>query len=115
MDEEANRVNAVSNQYLRNLVSAYQRDWADYVGRAEFIYNVATHLVTKWLWFFMAYVVDALQPTNIALKRTQSTLKFNKDGENLAHKREQVLKMTKLLWEKTENATERMSMPEDKK
>ena len=41
------RVNGFFNQYLRNLVGADQRDWADYVGWAEFGCNVAIHLRTK--------------------------------------------------------------------
>jgi hypothetical protein len=42
------------DQYLRNLVGVDQRGWADYVGRAEFHYNVAMHLATKGSSFVMA-------------------------------------------------------------
>lgn len=35
-DGQTERVNGVLNQYLRNFVSADQRDWANYVGLAEF-------------------------------------------------------------------------------
>jgi hypothetical protein len=42
------------DQYLRNLVGADQRDWADYVGRAELRYNVAMHLATKGSSLVMA-------------------------------------------------------------
>jgi hypothetical protein len=47
-------VNGVLNQYLTNLVGVDQRDWADYVGRAEFRSNVAMHLATKGSSFAMA-------------------------------------------------------------
>jgi hypothetical protein len=50
-------VNGLLNQYLRNLVDVDQRDWVDYVGRAEFCYNVVMHLATKRSSFVMAYVV----------------------------------------------------------
>jgi hypothetical protein len=42
------------NQYLRNLVGADQRDWADYVGRAEFNRIVAMDLAIKGSSFVMA-------------------------------------------------------------
>ena len=99
-------VNGVLNQYLRNLVGVDQGDWADYVGRAEFNYNVAMHLATKELSFVVAYDVHALQPTNLALEGAHSTLEFNQDGEDLAKEHEQVLKMTKLLVKKAQERYE---------
>ena len=93
-------VNGVSNQYLRHLVSADQQDWVAYVGWAKFSCNVATHLATKGSSFVVAYVVGALQPTNLALEGAHSTLEFKHNGEDLAKKREQVLEMIKLLVEK---------------
>jgi hypothetical protein len=54
-DGQTERVNEVLNQYLRNFVSADQRDWADYVGLAEFSYNSATHSATKQSPFKVAY------------------------------------------------------------
>lgn len=57
MDGKTERVNGVLKQYLRNLVGADQGDWADYVGRAEFSYNVATHLATKGSSFMVAFGV----------------------------------------------------------
>jgi len=33
---KTNGVNGILNQLSRNLVDTYQRDWANYVGRAEF-------------------------------------------------------------------------------
>ena len=51
------RVNEVLNRYLRNLVGADKRDWADYVGRAEFSCNVAIYLATKGSSFVVAYVM----------------------------------------------------------
>jgi len=57
MDGKTELVNGVLKQYLRNLVGADQGDWADYVGRAEFSCNVATHLATKGSSFVVAYGV----------------------------------------------------------
>src|ERR1700738_4849064 len=54
----------------------------------------------------VAYGVDALQPTNLALKGAHSTLEFNQDGEDLAKERKQVLEMTKLLVGKTQKCYE---------
>ena len=58
-DGKTERVNEVLKQYLRNLVSADQGDWADYVGQAEFSYNVAMHSATKELPFVVAYGVHS--------------------------------------------------------
>jgi hypothetical protein len=44
-------------------------------------------------------LVDELQPTNLALKETQSIPEFNQEDEELARKREQVLDMNKMLME----------------
>jgi hypothetical protein len=96
-------------------VSADQRDWVDYVGLAEFSYNSATHLATKQSLFKVAYGVDPLQPTDLALEGAHSTLEFNQDSEDLAKKREQVLEKTKSLLEKTQKRYEKKSMPEDAK
>ena len=46
-DGQTEWVNGVLNQYLRNFVSADQRDWTDYVGLVEFSYNAVTHSMTK--------------------------------------------------------------------
>ena len=108
-------MNGVLNQYLRNLVSADQGNWADYVSRAEFCFNVATHLVTKRLSFMRAYGVDALQSTNLVLKGVHSPLEFNQDDEDLAKKCENVLEMTKLLVEKAKSTMKSKSMLEDAK
>ena len=106
-DGQTERVNGVLNQYLRNFVSADQRDWADYVSLAEFSYNAATHSATKQSPFKVAYGVDPLQPTDLALEGAHSTLEFNQDGEDLAKKREQVLEKTKLLLEKAQKRYEK--------
>ena len=50
-------VNKNWNQYLRNLLNTYQRDWTDYVGWTEFSRNVDMHLATKGSSFMMAYGV----------------------------------------------------------
>ena len=84
MDGQTERVNAVLSQYLRNFVSVDQRDWAEYVNLMEFSYNMATHSVTKKLAFKVAYGINHLQPADLAVKGTYSTLKFNQDGEDLA-------------------------------
>jgi hypothetical protein len=51
------RVNGNLKQYLRNSVRVDQRDWADYVDRAELRCDVAMHLVTMGSSFVMAYGV----------------------------------------------------------
>jgi hypothetical protein len=94
------RVNGVSNQYLKNLVGVDQQDWMEYMGPAEFSCNVAMHLATKRSSLVMTYGVDVLQPNNLALEGLRSTLEFNHDGKDLAKKCIQVLKITKLLVEK---------------
>lgn len=78
-------------------MSADQRNWADYMGRAEFGYNVAMQSRTKESPLVVAYEVNTLQPTDLALKEAHSILEFNQDCKDLAKKREQMLKMTKLL------------------
>lgn len=83
-------------------MGADQQDWTDYVGLAEFSYNVATHSATKQLPFVVTYVVDPLQLANLAFEGAYSSLEFNHDGEDLAKKFEQVLEKTKLLLEKTQ-------------
>ena len=42
-----NFTTGVLKQYLRSLAGMNQGDRADYVGRAEFSYNVATNSATK--------------------------------------------------------------------
>ena len=59
--------------------------------------------------------MEPLQPANVALEGAHSTLEFNQDGEDLAHKREQVLEKTKLLLEKVQKRYESKSMLEDVK
>ena len=101
-DGKTKHVNGDLNQYLKNLVSVDQADWADYVGRAEFSCNVviALHLATKGSSFVMVYKVDAFQPINLAFKGAHRSLEFNQDGENLARKHKQVYEMTNLLVKK---------------
>ena len=84
-----------------------QRDWADYVGLAEFSYNAATHSATKQSLFKVAYGVDPLQPADLALVGAHLTLEFNQDVEDLAKKREQVLEKTKLLLGKVQKRYEK--------
>ena len=55
-------------------MSANQQDLMDYVGRVEFSCNVATHFATKGSSFVVAYAVDALQPTILALEGAHSIL-----------------------------------------
>jgi hypothetical protein len=106
-DGQTERVNGVLNQYLRNFVSADQRDWVDYVGLAEFSYNAATHSATKESPFKVAYGVEPLQPADLALEGAHSTLEFNQDGEDLAKKREHMLEKTRLLLEKARRRYEK--------
>jgi hypothetical protein len=51
--------------------------------------------------------VNLLQPTDPTLEEAHSTLEFNQDGEDLAKKREQFLKKTKLLLEKAQKCYEK--------
>jgi hypothetical protein len=113
--EQTERVNGISNQYLKNLVRANQQYWVDNVDRAECNINAAMYLVIKMLPFVVAYEVDLLQPGNPTLNAVYSTQEFNHHGEDLAKKHEQVLVKTKLLLEKTQNAIKNMSMSEDTK
>ena len=69
-------------------MGANQREWADYVGRAEFNCNVVTNLVSKGSSLVVAYEVEVLEPTNLTFKWANSTLEFNEDEEDLAKKRE---------------------------
>ena len=49
-------------------MNAHQQDWEDYVGLAKLNYNLATHSATKKSPFKVAYGVDPLQPTDLALE-----------------------------------------------
>ena len=60
IDGQTERVNGVLDQYLRNFVSADQRDWADYVDLAKFRYNAAMLSATKQSPFKVAYEVELL-------------------------------------------------------
>ena len=77
------------------------------MGLAEFNYNAATHLTTKKPPSKVAYEVEPLQPTNLVLEGTHSTVEFNQDGEDLAKKQEQMLEKTKLLLEKARRRYEK--------
>ena len=57
-NRQTKRVNRVSNQYLRNFVSANQRDGTYYVSLMEFNFNATTHMATKQSPFKVAYGVD---------------------------------------------------------
>lgn len=83
------RGNRFLNRYFRNLVGVYQLDWMHYVGQTMFNYNATMHLATKGSSFVVALSVNALQPTNLALKDAHSILELNQDGEDLATMREQ--------------------------
>ncbi len=47
IDGQTKRVNKVLNQYLRNYVNVYQRNWDEDLNLAKFWYNSTMHLVTK--------------------------------------------------------------------
>src|ERR1700738_4716477 len=64
---------------------------------------VEQSLATKLSPFVVAYGVNALIPTNLALEGIHSMLDFNQDGEDMAKKHEQILEMNMLL---VENAQE---------
>jgi len=105
-------VNGVSNQYLRNLAGADQRDWVDCVDPTEFNCNVTMHLATKGSSFEVAYGVDTLQPTNLDLKGAHLALEVNQHGKDLAKKCKQVLSCW---WRKPKNIMKSKSLPEDAK
>jgi hypothetical protein len=86
-------------------VSVDKQDWVNYVGGADLNCKLATYLGTKKSPFEMAYGLDVLKPTNLPQEGTHLTLRFNQDGEDLAKKREYVLDLTKLLLQKSKNAT----------
>ena len=88
-------MNKILNQYSKNLVGANQRDWADYVGRAEFSCNLATHLTINGFSFV------------VALERTHWTLDSYQDGKDVTKKREQILEINKLLVKKTQKCLEK--------
>ena len=85
----------ILNQYFRNLVGC-----AKEIARTMW---VEQSLATKLSSFVVAYGVNALIPTNLALEGIHSMLDFNQDGEDMAKKHEQILEMNMLL---VENAQE---------
>jgi hypothetical protein len=85
------------------------------VGLAELNYSAAMHSATKQSPFKVAYGVDLLQHTDLALEMAYSTLEFNQVGEDLAKKLEQVLENTKLLLEKTQKCYEKQMIAEKHK
>ena len=109
MDGKTKCVNGILKQYLRNLVSADQGDWADYVGRPEFSCNVATHLATKGWSFVVVYRVDALQPTNLALEGAHPTKMVRTWPKSINKSRT----WPNCWWRKPKSATKWKSMPED--
>jgi hypothetical protein len=112
-DGQIERVNGILNQYLRNFVSADQRDWVDYVELAEFSYNVATHSATKESPFKVAYGVEPLHPADLALEGVHSILKFNKDGEDLPRSGNTCWKRQGCCWKRQKGAMRSKSMPKD--
>jgi hypothetical protein len=95
-DGQTERVNGVLNQYLRNYVSADQSDWTEYLVLAEFSYNKAKHAATGESPFKVAYGVEPLMPTDLALEQAQVEPLPNQDAEDLIAKREQMLEKTKV-------------------
>lgn len=63
------------DQYLRNFVSANQQKLADYMGLIEFIFNVATHLTTKLLFFKVDSGVDPLHLFDLAFEGAPIAIK----------------------------------------
>jgi transposase InsO family protein len=76
-DGQTERVNGVLNQYLRNYVSADQSDWADYLCLGEFSYNKAKYAATGESPFQVAYGVEPLMPTDLALEQSQDNMEPN--------------------------------------
>lgn len=88
MDGQTERVNGILNLYLKNFMSAGQRDWMDYVGLADFTCNVANQSATKQSPFKVAYGVDLLQPAHLVFEGAHSILDFNYFGEDFKKKHE---------------------------
>ena len=101
-DGQTERVNAVINQYLRNYVSADQRDWVEYLGLAEFSYNKAKHSATGESPFKVAFGVEPLTPIDLTLNDAQSKTEHNEVAEDFVAKREQLLERTRWQMEKAQ-------------
>ena len=89
-------------------MSVEQQDWAEYVNVAGCNYNVAMHSVTKKLPYKVAYGIEPIRLTDLALEGVHSTLAFNQDGE-LAKEQKQLLKNTKLLLEEVQKCYKRQA------
>ncbi len=64
---QTKRVNRVLNQYLRNYVNVYQRNWGENLNLTKFCYNFTMHLVTKMSLFELALVKETRKPMNLAI------------------------------------------------
>ena len=101
-DGQTERVNGVLNQYLRNYVSADQRDWTEYLALAEFSYNKAKHAATGESPFKVAYGVEPLMPTDLALEGVQSEFEKSQVAEDFVVQREAMLEKIKLHLDKAQ-------------
>jgi hypothetical protein len=103
-DGQTERVNSVLNQYLRNYVSADQRDWVEWLGLAEFSYNKAKHSATGESPFLVAQGREPLTPADLA--HTSAILPEAdrvKEAEDFVAERKSVLERTRLLLEKAQS------------
>ena len=66
-DGQAERVNLVLQEYLRNYVNADQTDWADHISTAEFSYNNTKHSRTGFSPFMVVSEIETLSPIDLAL------------------------------------------------
>ncbi|KAL3686374.1 hypothetical protein R1sor_008948 [Riccia sorocarpa] len=72
-DGQTEKVNSVLNQYLRNYVSADQRDWAEWLSSAEYCYNSTKHSATGMTPFVLAFGRDPDGPLDLSLTANAST------------------------------------------
>jgi hypothetical protein len=64
---QTKRVNRVLNQYLRNYVNVYQRNWGENLNLTKFCYNFTMHLVTKMSLFELALGKETRKPMDLAI------------------------------------------------
>ncbi|KAL3688559.1 hypothetical protein R1sor_014868 [Riccia sorocarpa] len=72
-DGQTEKVNSVLNQYLRNFINADQRDWAKWLGPAEYCYNSTKHSATGESPFLLAYGREPEGPLDLALSESASS------------------------------------------
>jgi len=65
------------NQYIRNYVATYRKDWGHKLNLAEFCYNSTTHLATQMSPFKLALGMKVKQPLDLVVPYTMG---YHKNG-----------------------------------